>query len=58
MGWTPRLTENTRLQAASRESSERVDWGIPSSQPLKWSDRRRTDAKVARLRIVPRAEAR
>ena len=58
MGWTPRLTENTRQQAVIRESHERVAWGIPRSQSLRWSDKRRMEAKVARLRMVPRAEAR
>ena len=58
MGWTPRLTENTRQQAVIRESHERVAWGIPSSHSLKWSDRSRIEANVARLRMVPRAEVR
>ena len=58
MGWTPRLTANTRQQAEIRENQERVVWGIPRSQSLRWSDRRRMEAKVARLRMVTRAEVR
>ena len=58
MGWTPKFTDNTRKQADTRESQERAVWGIPSSQSLRCSDRRRMVEKVARLRMVPRAEAR
>ena len=58
MGWTPRLTENTRLQAAARESQERVAWLRPVCQAARWSPSRRMVANTARLSTVAAAEAR